>query len=236
MTTTIMISGGFDPLHGGHIDYIKAADKYGKVIVALNSDEWLLRKKGYFVLPYEERDKILSSLEHIYAVVSVDDADGTVCEAIMQYSPDYFGNGGDRVASNTPELSLCQDMGVEPIFNLGGNKTNSSSAIMTRAVGQRPWGSYSVLYSSKDFQVKVLTVNPKCGISIQRHKHRNEHWIFPKTDAYSFVRKGDVHCLHNPEDEPIQVVEVQTGSSFDESDIEKFYATSIDTIAGFSNR
>jgi D-beta-D-heptose 7-phosphate kinase/D-beta-D-heptose 1-phosphate adenosyltransferase len=123
----ILVSGGFDPLHNGHIRMIKAAREYGPVIVALNSDEWLIRKKGRRWLPWFARREVVAAIRGVDAVVMVDDTDETVCEALLRHRPEYFGNGGDRVKDNTPELELCRALDIEPVFFLGGGKVSSSS-------------------------------------------------------------------------------------------------------------
>lgn len=98
------------------------------MFIALNSDEWLLRKKGFSFMPWEERAEILEGFG--VSVVPVDDSNGTVCEAIERLRPDYFGNGGDRTLKNTPELRICEELGVIPVFNLGGDKIQSSSNLV----------------------------------------------------------------------------------------------------------
>ncbi len=85
----------------------------------------------------------------------------------------------------------------------------------------RPWGWFEVLYEG-DFKIKILTVLPHKSLSIQRHKYRNEHWVFVITDEYKFIKKFDVHQLSNPSDKPMKVVEIQTGDYFGEDDIERF--------------
>jgi cytidyltransferase-like protein len=126
----IAVSGGMDPAHRGHVRMINDASKYGKVVVILNSDEWLKRKKGYVFMEWEDRKEVLMAFENVHDVVAVDDHEGTVCEAIMRIRPDYFGNGGDRTDQNTPERSLCEDLGVELVWGLGGNKIQSSSELV----------------------------------------------------------------------------------------------------------
>ena len=130
----IALSGGFDPLHSGHMAMIADAQKYGRVVVLLNSDAWLVRKKGYALLPYEDRAAVLDGLEGVYCVVRARDDDGTVCESLRELTPKYFGNGGDRGQDNTPEMALCLELGIEPVHGLGGGKTQSSSALMQRAM------------------------------------------------------------------------------------------------------
>jgi len=130
----ICLSGGADCLHSGHIAMIKDASAYGKIIWILNSDLWLKRKKGYCFMKYEEREIILRAISGIYDVVPVDDKEGTVCEAIKRIQPDFFGNGGDRTDQNTPERNLCEMLGVELVYGLGGNKIQSSSELIDTVV------------------------------------------------------------------------------------------------------
>lgn len=125
-----LCSGGFSIFHGGHLDYLQGARQYGQVVVALNSDEWLRRKYGFLVMPWEERARILKSLIVVYDVIRVNDDDGTVCDAIKSVRPNYFVNGGDRKTPEPREHSLCVELGVHEIFNAGGRKTNSSTEIM----------------------------------------------------------------------------------------------------------
>ena len=110
--TTIMLSGGFDPIHIGHVRMILAASELGNVIIVANSDRWLMNKKGYIFMPWDERAEILSSIRGVEDVVTVDDADGTVCEALRRFKPDIFGNGGDRTEKNTPEMKGCEELGI----------------------------------------------------------------------------------------------------------------------------
>lgn len=126
MVQTVAISGGFDPIHIGHIRMIREAANYGEVTVILNSDEWLTRKKNYVFSPWEQRAEILRALECVAKVVPVDDSDGSVCEALNRIDPDYFANGGDRIYSNTPETELCEKLGIKMLWNIGGGKVTSS--------------------------------------------------------------------------------------------------------------
>lgn len=126
----VCLSGGADPLHMGHIRMIQEAATYGKVIWILNSDDWLRRKKGYSFMKWEHRAEILRALADVKMVERVDDKDGTVCEALQRIKPAYFANGGDRTPDNTPEMTLCQDMGIKLLFNMGGEKVASSSDLV----------------------------------------------------------------------------------------------------------
>lgn len=127
---TIMVSGGFDPIHVGHVRMILDASRYGNVIVVANSDDWLMRKKGYVFMPWEERAEIISSIRGVISVERVDDSDNSVCEAIERLRPDYFANGGDRKIGNTPEVDLCSKLGINLIWNVGGEKIQSSSELV----------------------------------------------------------------------------------------------------------
>ena len=133
----IAVSGGFDPLHWGHVKMIAEASMYGPVMVILNSDAWLKRKKGYVFMPYDERAAILSSIIGVTLVSNVDDRDDTVCEAIRRLQPDAFANGGDRKENNTPEIELCEFLDVQLLWGIGGtDKPQSSSWLVNKAMEQ----------------------------------------------------------------------------------------------------
>jgi len=133
MTEIILLSGGFDPIHVGHIRMIVAAAELGEVIVVANSDDWLMRKKGYIFMPWEERSEIIRSIEGVKEVTYVNDIDGTVCEALDRLRPSMFGNGGDRTNKNTPEKALCKKLGIKMVWCLGGGKVQSSTDLVKDA-------------------------------------------------------------------------------------------------------
>ena len=118
---TILVSGAFNPLHFGHLLLFKAASNYGKVIVALNSDEWVLRNKGHLLFDFETRKKLLEECSYVSKVVSMDDEDNDACTALLEVRPTYFGNGGSATSASLPkmELQVCGYLGIEPVFNLG---------------------------------------------------------------------------------------------------------------------
>tara|TARA_B100000282_G_scaffold135365_1_gene96950 strand:- start:1774 stop:2217 length:444 start_codon:yes stop_codon:yes gene_type:complete len=130
---TIAVSGGFDPIHKGHVQMIREAAEYGNVIVILNSDDWLIRKKGYKFMSFEERAYIAGSIKGVAMVTNVDDSDNSVCEALSRIKPDYFANGGDRHDTNTPEMSVCEELGITMLWNIGGGKVQSSSELVNKA-------------------------------------------------------------------------------------------------------
>ena len=127
---TEMVSGGFDPSHVGHVRMIQEAAKHGDVIVVANSDAWLERTKGYVFMPWEERAEIILSMRGVLDVLPVDDSDGTVCDALRRYNPGYFANGGDRKQNNTPEMDVCEELGIEMLWEVGGGKIQSSSDLV----------------------------------------------------------------------------------------------------------
>jgi D-beta-D-heptose 7-phosphate kinase/D-beta-D-heptose 1-phosphate adenosyltransferase len=189
----IVISGGFDPIHPGHIAMIEDAKQYGEVHIVVNSDEWLLRKKGFYFQPWVDRKKILEAYtEHVHPV---DDTDGTVCEALRRIKPDYFGNGGDRGAKNTPELDVCFELGIEPVFELGGGKYSSSSHINARQRVETRWGWYEVLVDMPQLKVKMLHIEPGKKLSLQRHEQRSEFFFMPNGEVRVNLAYGMRHKL-----------------------------------------
>ena len=129
----VAVSGGFDPIHVGHVRMIQAAAAMGDVVVIANSDEWLSRKKGYTFMPFDERAEIISALQGVVAVVKAEDDDGTVCTTLRELQPDIFANGGDRKPGNTPEGDVCTELGIAMMWNVGGEKIQSSSWLVTGA-------------------------------------------------------------------------------------------------------
>jgi len=139
---TIAVSGGFDPIHVGHVRMILDASRLGDVIVIINSDEWLLRKKGYVFMPWNERAEIIKSISGVLKVVLADDDDGTVCNTLSdlkrELNLDIFANGGDRVQGNTPEMDVCKDLDIDMVWNVGGEKIQSSSDLVSSSK-RSPW-------------------------------------------------------------------------------------------------
>ena len=133
----VVASGGFDPLHSGHLAYFRAA-KWGTVIVVINSDEWLMRKKGYVFMPIEEREEIIKSIKYVNGVNRFNDDDDSSIDLLNKVKYWYpsdeiiFANGGDRNESNCRELSV---EGVEFVYGVGGtDKKNSSSEIVRKVI------------------------------------------------------------------------------------------------------
>jgi cytidyltransferase-like protein len=193
MKTLVLITGGFDPLHSGHIAYIQAAKKLGDTLaVGINSDAWLTRKKGSPFMSFDERMTIVKNIKDVDFVLEFNDDDGSAKSAIKiarQTWPDHkiiFANGGDRTDANIPEMDIV-DNNLQFVFGVGGfNKANSSSWILQEWKApktDRPWGYYRVLYEVPGMKVKELTVNPRCSLSMQRHTYRAEYWIVSEGQA-----------------------------------------------------
>lgn len=248
----VLVTGGFDPLHSGHLAYFKAAKQLGdRLIVGVNSDTWLARKKGRAFMPWIERATIIDNLSVVDDVYEFIDDDGSSKDAIVQVREMYptahiiFANGGDRTKNNIPEMDI-QDDNLEFVFGIGGeDKKNSSSWILEEWKApktQRQWGYYRVLHEATGCKVKELTVEPGKSLSMQRHFSRDEFWhvaegeCFIETQMASgyvlpaqrlaqhdqiHIPQGDWHRLSNPFDKPCRVVEIQYGDICDESDIER---------------
>ena len=208
MKNIVLITGGFDPLHSGHIAYFKAAKALGDIlIVGVNSDAWLTRKKGSPFMPYTERASIVRNIVGVDFVIDFDDSDNSAKRAIWMVRQSYpndkiiFANGGDRTDKNIPEMDI-QDQNLEFVFGVGGfNKTNSSSWILEEWKAPktgRAWGYYRVLHEQgQEVKVKELTVLPKTCLSMQRHQDRAEHWFVSEGTAtvYTVDQSTDMDLL-----------------------------------------
>jgi len=133
---TIVVSGGFDPIHIGHLRMMQEAAQHGNLVVVINSDAWLTHKKGYVFMPWHERSEIIGAYNFVHKIVMAKDDDRTVCESLKEIRPDIFANGGDRENTNTPEVRLCKELGIETLWNVGGGKVRSSS-ILVKDVTQK---------------------------------------------------------------------------------------------------
>jgi D-beta-D-heptose 7-phosphate kinase/D-beta-D-heptose 1-phosphate adenosyltransferase len=133
----IAVSGGFDPIHVGHLRMMQDAAQHGKVLVIVNSDEWLLRKKGYVFMPWEERAELIGAYDFVDHVVMAKDEDRTVVASLDELRPDIFANGGDRKNVNTPEARFCRENGIEMMWGIGGHKIQSSSSMVKSATQKK---------------------------------------------------------------------------------------------------
>ncbi|MBY0310051.1 adenylyltransferase/cytidyltransferase family protein [Patescibacteria group bacterium] len=142
---TVAVSGGFDPVHIGHIRMFEEAKALGdRLVVILNNDDWLMTKKGFVFMPEAERVEVLRALRVVDEVVLTDhgpnDADRSVCRTLALVRPDVFANGGDRKGvEDIPEAVVCKELGIEMIFNVGfGGKVQSSSWLTAKSKSKAP--------------------------------------------------------------------------------------------------
>ena len=206
----VLVTGGFDPIHSGHLAYFKAAKELGdKLVVGINSDEWLTRKKGRPFMPFEERAEIIKGLSIVDQIISFDDSDDTACGAIYKTLATHgnikliFANGGDRTDTNIPEMATYGDMHYcDFVFGVGGeDKKNSSSWILEEYKSpktERTWGYYRVIHEYDNHtKVKELTVPPGKKLSMQKHKERSEHWFVAEGTAtvYTLDSSTDIDTL-----------------------------------------
>ncbi len=245
-----VVSGGFDPIHSGHISYFMSAKKISDyLIVALNSDEWLIRKKKKFFMPLEERKNILDNIECIDEVMTfTDDEHGTCINALEQIKKKFpkdkiiFCNGGDRDHNNIPEMAVNN---IDFKFGIGGkDKKNSSSRILKNwkyDYEEKLWGIFYNLFDSPEVKVKELVVSPKKAMSLKQHIKRDKIWlvtkgsfevihlkgesnlktkkILNKFDIFN-VLKGEWHQIINPFAEECRIIEIQYGDSVIEEGFE----------------
>jgi len=248
----VIVTGGFDPLHSGHIAYFKAAKELGDyLVVGVNSDEWLARKKGRSFMPYEERKSIVQEIGVVDEIIAFDDSDNTASDAIRQTmskwpQEDYiFANGGDRTKENIPEMEVFHPR-LTFKFGVGGeDKKNSSSWILEEYKHpkvNRPWGWYRDLYTiGEGIKVKELVIEPGKSLSMQKHFKRAEMWYVLKgmgkcktelnghvddVTLQSLSKGYDIgvevwHQGYNPFNEPCHILEVQHGEECVETDIER---------------
>jgi len=129
----VVVSGGFDPVHIGHVRMFNEARALGdELIVVINNDNWLMKKKGFVFMPEAERKEVIEAFRAVDRVVLThhekDTTDMSVCDVLRVLRPDIFANGGDRKLDNVPEVAVCKEIGCEMVFNIGrGGKVQSSS-------------------------------------------------------------------------------------------------------------
>lgn len=244
-----LLSGGFDPVHIGHLAMIKEAKNIAdEVIILLNSDDWLKRKKGKPFMVESQRALILEEFESVSKVIlQTNDDDDSSNNAIIDFhkiNPKKnicYCNGGDRSQENKiRESKVCKELGIDLKFGIGGiHKLESSSNLIKSHLADieiRPWGNFHIIARGKGYQIKEINIIPGKKQSLQRHKNRSEYWqiISGKGMVYLedskckleeneniFIPKGDLHRLENIGDQLLTLVEIQIGNEISEDDIER---------------
>lgn len=205
-----MVSGGFDPIHIGHVRMFEAARKLGsKLVVVINNDNWLHTKKGHVFMHEKERAEIISNFPFVDKVVLTshkkDDPDRSVVRELARLKPVIFANGGDRDtkdaknknSSLNPEQRYCLEHNIKMVFNVGrGGKVQSSSWMIRDASRNfmrsvRPWGSFYGWDAGKRWKLKTIYIDPKKRLSLQYHHHRAEHWMLVEGDATATIHDTD---------------------------------------------
>lgn len=238
----VLVTGGFDPIHSGHLAMFKEAKKLGDELwVGINSDEWLIRKKGFRYMSWEERSEVISMMSIVDKIILFNDDDNSSNDAIsitksLSNENVTFANGGDRNKNTTMEYGNPDHDDVTFTFNVGGNNKKNSSSDIVKI--KRNWGYYKNIYSGNGFKVKELVINPMSSLSMQRHKYRSETWnlvsgqctiylngeeIIMSKNKPIQINKGDWHKCLNESNEPAHIIEIWKGSTdkLDENDIER---------------
>ena len=247
----VAVSGGFDPIHIGHVRMFEEARRLGdKLVIILNNDNWLRAKKGYVFMPQKERAELLRAFPSVDRVYITDHkkltADTSVSRALAKLKPAFFANGGDRKSTkDIPEAAVCKKLGIAMAFNVGkGGKVQSSSWMISAArrpaaETRRPWGKFFGWDAGKEWYLKTVYVAAGKRLSLQYHNHRSELWILAEGDATATIEangksvrvpliKGQVfsvptRTLHRLESKRGGViVEVALGE-FDEEDIVRLH-------------
>ena len=207
----VIATGGFDPIHSGHLSYLNAARKLGDALfVGINSDQWLINKKGFNFLPYKERYEIVSNLECVDKIIpipndeNVRSAFGAIEYVLKNYpnSKIIFANGGDRSSSNTEEaIQGSSNKNIEFAFSVGGDeKMNSSSDIvknLNSRITERPWGWYKVIEQKSSYKIKELVILPGKSLSMQKHFKRSEFWYVVEGECRVELKNNDTSTDHH---------------------------------------
>ena len=244
-----LISGGFDPVHIGHLAMIKDAKKIADdVIVLLNSDKWLVRKKGKPFMVEAQRAQILEEFESVSEVIIQEkDDDDSSNNAIIDFYNSHkkrticYCNGGDRSQEDKiREAETCKNLGIDLRFGIGGiHKLESSSNLTKNHLSEteaRPWGKFHIIAKGKGYQIKEIIVKPGKKMSLQRHKNRSEYWqvidgigmVYLEDSKFKlekndniFIPQGDIHRLENIGQNHLTLIEIQIGKEISEDDIER---------------
>jgi len=241
-----LVSGGFDPVHIGHLRMFQDAKNLSsKVILLLNNDEWLIKKKGKPFMSQKHRKAILDEFKSIDEVIIQDSNEKSSSLAIKDFvknNPNKsicYCNGGDRSnINNILEADICRELGVELEFGVGGKEKIESSSELTKNylgnVEKRPWGNYHIIAKNIGYQIKEIKVDEGSKLSLQKHKSRSEFWqivkgkskiiiekekYFLKEGEHIYIPKNTIHRIENIGKGELIFIEIQLGKNLKEEDI-----------------
>lgn len=244
-----LVSGGFDPVHVGHLRMFQDASKISdKVILLLNNDEWLIKKKGKPFMNQNQRKEILNEFKSIAKVIIQTSGDKSSSRAIEEFvsnNPNKsicYCNGGDRSnIGNIHESEICKKLGVNLEFGVGGEEKVESSSQLTKNylgnIEERPWGNYHIIAKNLGYQIKEIRVSQGSKLSLQKHKNRSEFWqivegkskitiknneYYLKEKEHIYIPKNTVHRIENTGNKELVFIEIQLGEILKEDDIIRF--------------
>jgi cytidyltransferase-like protein len=241
-----IVSGGFDPVHIGHLKMFQDANKLAdKVIILLNNDNWLIKKKGKPFMNQNQRKEILEEFKSISEVIIQTSSEPSSSAAIEEFALKNknkkicYCNGGDRNdIENILEASICKEFNIELEFGVGGeDKIESSSQLSKNYLGNveiRPWGNYHIIAKNSGYQIKEIKVNQYSKLSLQKHKNRSEFWqilrgeskitigdkeYYLKEKEHIYIPINTVHRIENVGIKELVFIEIQLGENLKEEDI-----------------
>jgi len=241
-----LVSGGFDPVHVGHLRMFQDAKKIAdNVVLLLNNDEWLTRKKGKPFMTQNQRKEILEEFKSISRVIIQKTSEPSSSQAIEEFvsnNPNKnicYCNGGDRSnVNNIREEDICLKLGVDMQFGIGGEKKIESSSNLTKnylgEIEKKPWGNYHIIARNLGYQIKEIKVSVDSKLSLQKHNNRAEFWQIIRgkckvtvddrhqelrENEHVYIPKNTFHRIENTGDNELVFVEIQLGDDLEEDDI-----------------
>ena len=241
-----LVSGGFDPVHIGHLRMFQDAKNLSnKVILLLNNDEWLIKKKGKPFMSQNHRKEILDEFKSIDEVIIQDSSEKSSSQAIEEFvrrNPNKkicYCNGGDRSnIKNILEAAICEKLNIRLEFGVGGEEKIESSSKLTKNylgnIEERPWGNYHIIAKNTGYQIKEIIVFKNSKLSLQKHKSRSEFWqivkgkskitidqkeYYLKEKEHIYIPKNSTHRIENIGEEDLIFIEIQLGKDLNEEDI-----------------